>query len=415
VLSATRETFSSSQIGLLFSRLAGERHVALAVSGGSDSLALMHLAGRWAGGRRLTVLTVDHGLRPESAAEAEQVARWAASLGLAHVTLRWEGEKPRTGLQAAAREARYRLMQEWCEANGIAALLTAHTLDDQAETVMMRIARGTSIEGLAAIAPIVRLSSSLQLHRPLLALTRAGLRQMLTAQGQAWIEDPSNEDMRFERVRVRKLMPALAAAGITSEKLALLASRALDAHRALCEATIEFLARHSRHHPQGYCTIAREAYDGLSEEAKVRVLARQIGRYGGGGAPERGELKLLAAALGLGRNTRRTLGGAIIAARSRQILIGREPGRIDPHPVPLVDGMLWDHRFTIHASRSGPFTVAPAALPVPRESRNETPDFVCKSLPAVFGGGKLIAIPTLGIGESGFAAEWRDPPSPSGP
>ena len=131
MLSGPLEVFSDEEIGSLFSCVAGERHVGLAVSGGSDSMSLLRLAARWAGEHRLTVLTVDHGLRPGSAEEAAQVGRRAAALGLPHVTLSWEGEKPATGIQAKAREARYRLMKEWCEANGVPALLTAHTIDDQ--------------------------------------------------------------------------------------------------------------------------------------------------------------------------------------------------------------------------------------------------------------------------------------------
>jgi tRNA(Ile)-lysidine synthase len=407
VLSGPLEAFSDEEIDSLFSPVAGARHIALAVSGGSDSMALLRLAARWAGKRRLTVLTVDHGLRPGSAEEAEQVCRWAAALGPPHVTLRWEGEKPSTGIQAKARKVRYRLMREWCEANAVSALLTAHTIDDQAETVIMRIARGTSIEGMAGIAPALSLSPSLVLHRPLLGVERARLRRKLTALGQAWIEDPSNEDDRFERVRVRRLMPALAEIGVSTESLALLASRALSAHRALCEATTQFLARFSQHHAEGYCTIVRADHDVLTEEAKVRVLVRQIGRYGGGSAPERNELELLSAALCLGRNTRRTLGGAIVATRTKHILIGREPGRVDPRSFPLVDGMVWDNRFIIRAARTEGLAVAPAALPVSRKIRKEIPDFVCRSLPAIFDGAQLVAIPSIGFGEPGFAAELR--------
>ncbi|NJO35566.1 MAG: tRNA lysidine(34) synthetase TilS [Rhodospirillales bacterium] len=133
-------------------------------------------------------------------------------MGVAHVTLIWKGGKPRTGIQAAAREARYGLMTEWCRANGATRLLTAHTQDDQAETVLMRLARTSSIESLAGIARHGAWEG-VAVFRPLLGVAKSELRQFLAGLGQSWIDDPSNEDERFERVRVRKLMPALAAAG----------------------------------------------------------------------------------------------------------------------------------------------------------------------------------------------------------
>ena len=134
----------------------------LAISGGSDSTALMVLLADWLGRARssagaFTVLTVDHRLRPESAAEAGAVARQAAALGYAHATLVWDGDKPPTGLQAAARAARYRLMADYARAHGIGTILTAHTLDDQAETLLMRLARGSGLDGLSAMAPLAPL------------------------------------------------------------------------------------------------------------------------------------------------------------------------------------------------------------------------------------------------------------------
>ena len=138
----------------LFAPVANSGPLALAVSGGSDSVALMHLAAAWRQRPDFTVLTVDHGLRTGSAAEAQQVGQWSAGLGLQHVLLRWDAAKPVTALQAKARAARYDLMTNWCDAQGVAWLLTAHTLDDQAETVLMRLARTSSIDSLAGIPAV---------------------------------------------------------------------------------------------------------------------------------------------------------------------------------------------------------------------------------------------------------------------
>ncbi len=169
------------EAGALLAPLAEWPRLALAISGGGDSLALMHLAARWA--KRLLippalhVLTVDHGLHPESAAVAASVYEKAAALGLPCTVLRWEGEKPATGIEEAARQARYALMADWCRAHE-AALVTAHTLDDQAETLLMRLARGSGLDGLAAMRPRGHVPGApdVPLLRPLLSVSRARLR-----------------------------------------------------------------------------------------------------------------------------------------------------------------------------------------------------------------------------------------------
>ena len=200
-------SFTNSELNHLFRDAAGISHVALAVSGGSDSTALMALAQQWAKQLsqppRLSVLTVDHGLREGSFAEAESVAQWAKALGVEHTILRWIGDKPTSRIQETARQARYDLMTEWCRSHGAAALLIAHNIEDQAETIIMRLARGTGIEGLAGMHR-VRLIDGTALYRPLLHLSRERLRSFLRARGQRWIDDPSNENTQFERVRIRK-------------------------------------------------------------------------------------------------------------------------------------------------------------------------------------------------------------------
>ena len=201
---AELHTFTKRDCEKLFAALRGEQHIALAVSGGSDSMALLQLAAQWAKDSvKISVLTVDHGLRPEAAAEANKVAAWCDSLVLDHHTLRWEGMKPKTGLQAKARTARYDLMGNWCKANGVKFLLTGHTLDDQAETVLMRQARTDTAESLAGIWETADWAG-VKLFRPLLGQSRSDLRAYLKSLGQPWIDDPSNLDTRFERVRVRR-------------------------------------------------------------------------------------------------------------------------------------------------------------------------------------------------------------------
>jgi tRNA(Ile)-lysidine synthase len=192
---------------------------AVAVSGGGDSLALMHLLARWARKSRKTapvVLVVDHGLRPDSKKEAVGAARKARKLGIEAVVLRWTGPGGKGGIEAAAREGRYRLMGAWLKKRKLATLYVGHNQDDQAETFLLRLARGSGLDGLAAMRPLAGYPHAdfpeLSLARPLLSIPRADLRTYLAALGEDWIEDPMNEDPRFDRVRMRKLAPALAEA-----------------------------------------------------------------------------------------------------------------------------------------------------------------------------------------------------------
>ncbi|HLF22103.1 MAG TPA: tRNA lysidine(34) synthetase TilS [Aestuariivirga sp.] len=384
--------------------------MALAVSGGSDSMAMLRLAETWSGRRgakpRLTVLTVDHGLRSNSAGEAGQVAEWSQALGLDHEVLVWTGAKPATGIQAKARNARYDLMGGWCRQNGVAWLLTAHTLEDQAETVLMRLARTTSIDSLAGIPRLGQWQGT-RLFRPLLSTSRQALRDLLGQLGQSWIDDPSNEDERFERVRIRKAMPLLRELGITAEGLAEFARRAADAVRGLWGAAEDWVAMHVTVHEAGYCTIPLAPFTDQTEELKMRILALIVSRHGSGKMPEPHELELLAAWTDSG-GSRRTLGGAIVVRRKASLLVGREPGRIDATPVTVPAGgeIVWDGRFAITAP-AGAAVIPSRDLPdIPR--CRDIPAFVQQGLPAVTQGGRVLAVPQLGLG-AGVSARFLPP------
>ena len=201
----------------------------------------MHLLARWntrPAPRKILVATVDHGLRAEAAEEARWVASEAAALGLAHRILAWTGEKPATGLQERAREARYRLLVDLARETSASHLLTAHTLDDQAETILMRMARGSGLAGLSGMAA-ERDRRGIRHLRPLLDCPKATLVDLCTREGWRFVTDPSNRDERFARVRWRRLMPALAAEGLGAERLAELARRARQADEALDFKTAE--------------------------------------------------------------------------------------------------------------------------------------------------------------------------------
>jgi len=194
---------SDDDLTALFAPAAHQSNIALAVSGGGDSMALLHLAHRWARGRGVSLhaLTVDHGLRPDSAAEAAGVAAFCAAHGIAHRILTWSGDGD-GNLPDAARRGRYAAMADACTEAGATMLLTGHTLDDQAETVLMRLGRGSGVDGLAAMRAMTPLWG-VQLFRPLLGLRREDLRDMLRGAGVAWVDDPTNEDRGYTRIRAR--------------------------------------------------------------------------------------------------------------------------------------------------------------------------------------------------------------------
>ena len=186
--------------------------ILVAVSGGSDSKGLLlalHEAIREARGGMpgfsLAACTVDHALRPESAAEADAVAQLCARLGIVHRTRRWDGAKPTAGLQAAARNARYSLLSDAAEETGASCVVTGHSRNDQIETVAMRSMRSQEgSPGLAGMADAVLFNRTTWILRPLLGLDRSAIRDDLVARGEDWLDDPSNESDRFERVRVRQ-------------------------------------------------------------------------------------------------------------------------------------------------------------------------------------------------------------------
>jgi tRNA(Ile)-lysidine synthase len=318
----------------------------------------MVLAARWRAalkqGPRLFAVTVDHGLRAESGREARSAKALASRLGLQHRTMRWRGDKPETGLQQAARLARYRLLAVAARAAGARHILTAHTLDDQAETVLLRMARGSGLTGLAAMAretmlaeertPAVarrRAAGPLMLVRPLLEVPKARLIATLDASRVAFCEDPSNVDPRFTRARLRELMPVLAGEGLDAKRLALLARRLRRA-----EATIEFAVgvaaaavSDSRWANGAPIALDAEKFIQLPEEVALRLLGRAIVHAAGELPLRLGRLEALYALLAPSPSrsnsvrpgrVRRTLAGALITLAGGRLTVERAPPRSKP-------------------------------------------------------------------------------------
>jgi tRNA(Ile)-lysidine synthase len=386
----------------IFAPLDGERHIALAVSGGSDSMAMLRLARTWAKDSvRLTVLTVDHGLRSEAAAESKEVAGWCAGLSIDHHILRWQGEKPKTGLQAKARVARYDLMAGWCRANGVAWLLTAHTQDDQAETVAMRQVRTHTNESLAGIW-CVREWQGIKIFRPLLGCRRAELRAYLQDVEQPWLDDPSNKDERFERVRVRNL---LAGGEDRIADLAQIAENAGRASRATDDFALDWLGDNLIGFPEGYGSVQRADFAALEPDRQRRVLLKLVQIHGAASVVTPPELDQCSRWIMSGSLTRRTLGGAVLACRKETVLIGREPKRISSEPLSIPESgkIKWDGRFAIE----GPFQshVIPAGCLTGLARRKDIPAFVQAGLPAVLAPDSSVIVPHLGIGR-GVSAKF---------
>src|SRR5580704_4572486 len=275
--------------------------IVLAVSGGPDSIALMWLAARWrralVRGPRLIAVTVDHGLRAEAAREARDVKRLARRLELPHRTVRWTGAKPKTGLPAAARRARYRLLAQAARSQGATHILTAHTRDDQAETLLMRMLRGSGIAGLAAMARETE-RDGVVLARPFLNVSKSQLVATLLKAKLGFADDPSNRDLHFTRPRLRGLMPALAAEGGDSRSLTRLASRLARANAAvevLVDGAERYLALKGSAAP--HPGFDANAFAAMPEEIRLRLLLRAINRFGHEGPAELGKVETLLSAL----------------------------------------------------------------------------------------------------------------------
>lgn len=390
-------------------------HVAIAVSGGPDSMALALLLAEWAGSRngRVDALTVDHGLRAESAAEAQQVGRWLSVVpGVTHRVLPWSGEKPQTGIQAAARAARYRLLVEYCRANGILHLCTAHHHDDQIETHRLRAGHGSGSVGLAGMSAI-RVLDGVRLLRPLLGIRKAELEALLTMRAQAWVIDPSNADPAFERARLR-----VAAEGTANPQDGARLHRLGLERQRLEIAAARILAESLTLHEAGWGELGVDAFRANSE-AEVMAFGSLLQSLGGNAYPVAQARRAEALQRIQAEAADFTLGGCHLRRRGGTVEIHRDWGPIT-HRLPLGPGRQgqWDERFSValapELEPNADFTIArlgeaglrqlerlghsPAGSGVPEATR--------RALPALWAGDRLVSAPHLGFG-SGLLVRFR--------
>lgn len=397
--------------------------LAVAVSGGADSMALARLAADWAQKRRLALhpLIVDHRLRPDSTAEARHVAALLRAAGLTPKILTWTGPRPRADLQAAARAARYGLLAAECGRRGIRHLLLAHHRDDQAETLLLRALRGSGVDGLAAMQPRSA-RDGLVLLRPLLDIPKARLVATLKKRKQAWVEDPSNANPAFLRVRVRAALDLLADndAGHRAELVTHLAQTARNFARTralLDAAAYDLLHAAVQLTPAGTAWLDPAPLAAAADDLALRALVRLLGAIGGLPVPPRldGLQRLLAA---LRRDDGNGTSAALPLTLHRCLLTPAKGGsgggdrllvcreaRFLPAPLPLPRGtLLWDGRFRVAVAKPlRGLSLAPLGRDRPPAAEivpGTLPKPAWPSLPALRdSAGRLLAVPGLGWGQ----------------
>lgn len=407
---------TAAEFAACLAAFSPSKSLAVAFSGGPDSLALLVLATQWASRRKgvsLHAFTVDHGLRAASAAEAKQAAALARKLGVSHRILRWEGAKPASGIQAAARDVRYRLLLDACRETGAGDLLVAHHLEDQAETFLLRLARGSGVDGLAAMPAERALAEEgppVRLLRPLLAICQSRLAATVAKSGLAPILDPSNEDDRFDRVRVRKALPLLAPLGLDAARLARTAGQMERAREALEAETAALLSKHAVLSAFGHIELERMPFMASPPEIGLRALAALIRIVGAADyAPRLDALEAVYAAIGEGTiGHGRTLGGVKFALKGSLVLVTRETAAAKKAPTLALkagEEALWDGRFHIRlgkAPRGSLLEVRAlgeeglAALRASDVALPAVPSAILQALPGLWRDGTLVAAPHLG-------------------
>lgn len=397
--SETEKKFHAAMQGFAIS---GGR-IAVAYSGGGDSTALLLLLRDYMQerGGQVTALTVDHGLRPESADEAKKCAAIAASLGVHHRIMRWVGEKPATRLQERARAARYDLLQQACRDDGITTLALAHNLEDRLETFWMRLSGGSGLDGLAGLQRTVK-RGELTLLRPLLEISREDLRALCRHRGVAWIEDPSNSNERFLRPRLRAFEEFLAAEGLTPARLSQTLEKlaqASDALRLIAEKAMDAAAVR---HLAGYVTVYPARLAEFPPDIRHRVYAAVLHLFSPQDYPPPYEgVENIRRAVEAGQLTGSTFYDCEVFAAEDAVIFMREAAAAEK-PALIRDGLRWDRHFFLsgevgESTRIAMLGEAGASLlrkdDIP--ALDALPHKVRKVLPALWQGEKPVAVPCL--------------------
>jgi tRNA(Ile)-lysidine synthase len=360
VLSADHPSIVSVQdaVRVLLQALPRPVRLLVAISGGSDSTGLLVALVAHAGADvALSAITIDHRLRPESAAEAATVAQLCAQLDIPHTTLAWTDEKPMSGISAAAREARYVLLCRAAADMDATAIVTGHTLDDQLETVAMRQTRGDGwVPGHAGMADAVLLHRRHWLLRPFLRTWRRDIRDFLREAGHGWIDDPSNGDMRYERVRTRAELPAADAGTLWDIEAA------GKRRRALSDAAAVLLAEHAQvqhgvlMHLRPPALVAEAAVLRHALSAAAAVIG---GREHGPASRSMDRLMDVVKAQGLHRLT---AGRVVFDVRRSGLFLCRESRNVPEVEAAAGETCVWDDRFRVMNAAAGPMNIRPVRV-----------------------------------------------------
>lgn len=386
-----------------------EGPLGIAVSGGPDSMALLVLLQEWANARSRDVLafTVDHGLRTTSAFEARRVADWCRIWGIPHTTLHWEKESvPQSALHALARKARYNLLFTAAKKQGCRSLFFAQHRQDQAETVLMRLARGTGIDGAAGM-PLVSMREGITLLRPLLPATKEMLIATCEARNVPFVRDPSNELTRFKRGELRAKEEALAKAGLGTERIYNFACAAAATRAQLEAEANQWLTQHAAITPFGILRIKQAAFFACAHDMQTRILTRALLCLSGEEYPPRSEsLENILAQLAASLFAVATLSGCRIENRQEHITFMREEKACAQTAVPLsrsAEGTQWDNRFRIMVDPKLNFeNISVRALgstsreqlkKMGLENIASLPARMRATLPALFVGDTLVCVP----------------------
>jgi tRNA(Ile)-lysidine synthase len=349
---STTGPITNEEFAALMARLGpfeSKPEIAVAVSGGADSMAAAVLAHDWAGALngRAVALTVDHGLRSESADEAALVRQRLSDLGIETAALVWSGDKPASNLQAEARRARYRLLADWCAGQGILHLVLGHHREDQAETFLLRLSRGSGLYGLAAMTALQELPDY-RVLRPLLTQPKARLVETLIRRGVAWVEDPSNRDPKYARTRLRSLAASFAAEGLTAAKLADTAARLGRSRVAMEEAVSKALARSVTIHPAGIAIVDPDPLRALPQDTALRCLTRILTTISGAEyGPRMARLETLHDRISRGLTSGATLSGCRVLPWRQRLVVCRESRNLQPVTLEYGRPIRWDSRFDV--------------------------------------------------------------------
>ncbi len=397
----------------LFNKYIDDKPIALAVSGGPDSTAMMQIAAlsKKLKNNNVTVIVVDHGLREESKNEANIVGQNAKLLGFKFKILKWDGVKPKTRIQEIARKTRYKLMTSWCKKKGIEKLFLAHHLDDQVETFLMRLGKGSGVDGLAVMNYVTEISS-LKLVRPFLEIPKTRFIKILSITNLEWISDPSNFNSDYKRSRIRKILPILSKEGINSKQIGLVIKRMRSAKDALNTQTNILLKKYLSNVDNVAYFLNKELLKDVKEkEILIRVLEKIFMNISGSiYPPRRNKLENIISWILKNNNIKaKTLTGVVVRKRKSELIFYREPDDCykSVNIRPLTSRYsCWDDRFFLKANKSNDLQIralGDVGIKILKEEKilkrqgfQNVPLSAWKTVPGVWSKKRLISVPTLG-------------------